>query len=547
MPTDGRVARSLPVWLVPVGLFVLALVLRAIAAASIDASPSEVSAYYVGVAGNLVAGRGLVSDAIWSYAAQPLSHPQPAFALWMPLASLLAAVPLVLGASPLAGAQSSAVLIGAAIAPLTWYVARDATGREGLSGRRAATVALGCGLVAACLGPFLVAVGAPDSTTAFTVLAVAACCAMPLALRHPGKAAWGIALGVLLGLTWLTRQEAVWLGLAYLLLLVPALRQVGSAERRSWLVRALALPVAAGALTIVPWLLRNLVVFGTPFPGQATDNLWFTRNSDAFAYLDRPGPADFLAQGPLTIVAHIGTGLGHQLLNVLLLPALPIGLVGLLSLVWLWRAPAVREAGALQATLVAGGLIFVATGVLFPVATLWGTFQHASGPLLVALIVVAGLGLDRLVAAVGRWRAWDKANAWLAPLLVLALVVPLAGLEVALSAGFAEREQARVAAASTALAATLPADASANGVIISDHPIWLAQASGRPTVVLPDEPPEAILQLARDFDARAVLIFGDRPESTPDLHDQRCFQERALPAEVGPDARLYVLAGGCLS
>jgi hypothetical protein len=84
-------------------------------------------------------------------------------------------------------------------------------------------------------------------------------------------------------------------------------------------------------------------------------------------------------------------------------------------------------------------------------------------------------------------------------------------------------------------------------VIISDHPIWLAEASGRPTVVLPDEPPEAILQLARDFDAQAVLIFGDRPESTPDLDDQRCFQERALPAEVGPDARLYILTGGCLS
>jgi len=546
VPTEaGR--RAIPSWAVPLGLFGLALVLRAFAASRIDASATEVSAYYVGVAHNLVSGRGLVSDAIWSYAAQPLSHPQPAFALWMPLASVLAAVPLLLGAAPLAGAQASAVLLGAAIAPLTWYVARDAATSEGLQGRRAAIVAGGCGLVAACFGPFLVAVGAPDSTTAFTVLAVAASCVMPLALARPAAARWGILLGALLGLTWLARQEALWLGLSYLLLLAAAARRVGGAQRRRWLARALGWPVVAGAVTVAPWLLRNLQTFGTPFPGQATDNLWFTRNSDVFAYVDRPGPADFLAQGPATILAHIGAGLWHQLLNVLLLPALPIGVLGLLSLIWLWRAPAVRQAGALQATLLAGGIIFLATGVLFPVATLWGTFQHASGPLLVALIVLAGLGLDRFVAAVGRWRRWDKANAWLAPLLVLALVLPMAALEVALTAGFAERAQTRVAAAGDALDALLPVGEGGAGVIITDHPIWLAEATGRPTVVLPDETPQDVLRLARDFGAQAVLIFGDRPDSAPALDDQRCFQLQPLPAAVGVDARLYLLAGGCLT
>ncbi|MGZ6260104.1 MAG: hypothetical protein ACXWN5_04555 [Candidatus Limnocylindrales bacterium] len=530
---------------IPLALYAVALAARLVAAARVTFPPTEVSAYYVGVAHNLAAGQGLVSDAIWSYAAQPLTLPQPAFALWMPLASLLAAVPMVFGLSPLPAAQASAAVVGAALAPLTWYIARDAAGREGLVGRRATTLALGCGLVAAAFGPFLVAVMGPDSSAVFAVLAVAACCAMPLALRAAVAWRWGVALGILLGLAYLARQEAIWLGAAYLVLLIPAARGLARAARRAWLARSLLAPIVAGALTVAPWLARNLAVFGSAFPGQASENLWFTRNSDVFAYAQRPGAADFLAQGPATIVGNMGVGLAHQLVNVVLLPALPVGLLGLLALIWLWRAPALRQTSPLRATALAGGLIFLATGILFPVATLWGTFLHASGPLLVALIVLAGLGLDRFVAQVGRWRHWDKGNAWLAPLLVLALVIPVASLEVWLTATFAERAGERVMAAADTLETILPASGSSTAPVISDLPIWLAETADRPAIVLPDESPALVLQLARDFGASSVLVFGDRAGTTPTFADERCFQEQPLPAAAGPDARLYLIPSGC--
>jgi hypothetical protein len=67
-----------PAWAVPVALFVLALAIRLWAAAQVPFPPTEVSAYYVGVARNLVEGRGLVSDAVWSYATPPLVVPKPA-------------------------------------------------------------------------------------------------------------------------------------------------------------------------------------------------------------------------------------------------------------------------------------------------------------------------------------------------------------------------------------------------------------------------------------------------------------------------------------
>src|SRR3954463_1342489 len=76
---------------VPAALYAAALLVRLVAMTMVTFPLSEGSAYYVAVARNLAAGRGPVIDAIWSYASPPLTLPRPAFELWQPLASVLAA------------------------------------------------------------------------------------------------------------------------------------------------------------------------------------------------------------------------------------------------------------------------------------------------------------------------------------------------------------------------------------------------------------------------------------------------------------------------
>lgn len=71
------------------GVFALAFVVRAIAAAAIPFPVPEDTAYYWGVARNAVEGRGLVSDALWSYYLPPLTLPRPAFEIWLPAPAFL--------------------------------------------------------------------------------------------------------------------------------------------------------------------------------------------------------------------------------------------------------------------------------------------------------------------------------------------------------------------------------------------------------------------------------------------------------------------------
>src|SRR6187401_3845891 len=107
------------------GIFVVSLVARAYFAAQIVFPKPEDTAYYVGVARNMLEGRGLVSDALWSYGTPPLEFPRQAFEVWLPLPTFLAAIPMALLGTTFAAAQWSSILVGAVVPVLGWQLARD--------------------------------------------------------------------------------------------------------------------------------------------------------------------------------------------------------------------------------------------------------------------------------------------------------------------------------------------------------------------------------------------------------------------------------------
>ena len=133
-----------------------------------------------------------------------------------------------------------------------------------------------------------------------------------------------------------------------------------------------------------------------------------------------------MAQGFGTIAIAPLRAAGTQLIDTLLVGAFPIGLVGLLSIVGLRRRPSLRGPTALVVLLLAGGITFLATVLLFPVATLWGTFAHASGPLLMGLIVATVLGVDAVMTRISIARHWERINVIVGPVALLALAIPIA-------------------------------------------------------------------------------------------------------------------------
>ena len=522
-------------WLSVLLVAAVAMIVRAWAISVITFPQPEDTAYYVGVARNLVEGRGLVTNAIWSFGTPPLVFPRPAFEVWLPLPSFLAAIPMAILGTTFAVAQWSSILVGTLVAVLAWRLAADVAVERALGPGRARSLAVGTGLTAAVFLPLVLHSALPDSTMPFAAMVLAVCLLAGRIARDPRGAKFAdrrvVAIGVLLGLAALTRNEAVWLALGWVIVARGIAREAGT-DTAGWtrLVAGAAIPAM---LVFAPWAIRNWLTFGSPLPGQALTNALSLNGRDVFAWSDPPTLSRYLAAGIATLVTLRWDGFMHNLVSVLLLPGVPIAGLGLVGLPWAARGTTLRL------LVVFGILIFVVTTLLFPVATTWGTFLHASAAVQVLLIVSALLALDGFIAAVGRRRHWTRPVAWLGPATGIAAGILLTAALLPAFGGGGEERRARYAGLPAALAAAGVPIAPDGDPVITDFPIWLAEETGVRTLALPDESPDAVLDLARTFPGtKLVIVAADNNGIWPEVAwtdptGQRCFEP--VPLETfGP-------------
>jgi hypothetical protein len=570
-------------WLTALGIFVFALVVRIVTANAITFPQPEDTAYYVGVARNLVEGRGIVSDAlwsfgtpplvfprpedvayyvgvarnlvegrgfttdaIWSFGTPPLSFPRPAFEVWLPLPALLAAIPMAIFGTTFAAAQVSSVVVGSIVAVLAWRLAADVAVARGFPVGRARTLALGTGLTAAVYLPLVLASVQPDSTMPFAALALGACLLMTrlsrrislTGVREDGievfvsrtrrNLAWRsrqrVALGVLIGLAALTRNEAIWLALVFAIVEwsnVRAAFPLRADRLGAWTINVIPVGLVA-IITFAPWAIRDWVEFGSPFPGQALTNALSLDGRDIFAWQDRPTLARYLDAGIGKLLELRWVGTVHNLTQVLLFLGVPLSVLGFLGLplVVPWRRPAPssptgdlpgHHPDPLRPLLLFSVITFLIASLVFPVSTTWGTFLHAAGAIHVLLVVSALLLLDRLILWVGVRRGWTNPVAWLGPAFAIAGCLLFSA--VVLSGD--GRDGRATAARYDALAAAFSQPgseldlAAQPGPVITDFPIWFAEATRHHTLALPNESPDSILDLARSFDPPARILVVD--------------------------------------
>ena len=214
-------------WITALAVFAVALAVRIVAASVIDFPKPEDTAYYVGVARNLVEGRG-------PRVRRPLElrHAAPRVAE----AGLrgVAASAIAAGGHPDGPRRRAAPdpprgghargpgglgVAGAIVAVLAWRLAADVAGERGLAGRPGPDARGGAGLTAAVYLPLLLHSSLPDSTMLFGALVLGAALLMTrVCATRAARERWtpdssGSACRI--GLAALTRNEAIWLALTW--------------------------------------------------------------------------------------------------------------------------------------------------------------------------------------------------------------------------------------------------------------------------------------------------------------------------------------------
>lgn len=507
-------------------LFALvALVIAIVLTRGLAQRPGYTDAYYhFNAAHRLVNGQGLTDAYLWTYIGAPDGLPAPSHRYWMPLTSLLSAAGMALvGEDSYAAAQWPFALCYAGTALVAYALGLRLGGT-----RRHGWLA---GLLALFSGFFVRFWGATDTFAPYALVGSFSLVAFGAALAGAGnrvrRAAALFALGgALAGLGQLTRADGV--------LLLPAgwLAALWPWQRLSVSTRLAALLAAAFGYIVVmlPWFARNLALEGPLLPVGGIQGMWFTEYNDLFNYPADASAGAFLADGVGRLLSTRWEALVANLSTFVAVE----GMVFLtpLMLVGLWRR---RRLALLRPFWLYALGLHLAMTLIFPYPGIRGGLFHSVAALVPWWLALAVAGLDDAIDwAAARRRRWKPATA--RRLFSAALVVFAAALSLALS--LPGRVTAGTPALYAALNDALPPDAR---VMVND-PAQLYYFTGRGGVVLPNEPPEIILDIARRYGVGYLLLEGRDATPAPlwPLYDATPDFLRPLPLDV-PDARLYAI------
>jgi hypothetical protein len=550
----------------------LALVSAFFITRGLIAQPGFTDAFYhFNAANRLVSGQGLTDAYLWTYIGAPDSLPAPSHTYWMPLTSLSAALGMWLFNAPgsYAAAQVPFALMLAGTAGVGFWLG----GRIGGTARHAWIA----GLLTVFSGFYTRFWGATDTFAPYALMG-SLCLVLltpppsPLSVhgeggnvadddssldnnRFPstlvGRSAAFLAVeglgvrgflqvflaGVFAALAHLTRADGVLLLLvAYAVILYPfgwIIRRsdVGAVREPPLRKRLISLAVlTAGYLLVMsPWFARNLNLTDSPLPVGGAQGIWFTAYDDLFNYPPDASAAAFFADDGLqrlietrwlALRSNIGTFVGVEGWVV----------VAPLMLIGLWRRR--RDAFLRGFWIYALGVHLVMTFV-FPFPGYRGGLFHSAAALIPWWAALGVAGLDDAVDWIAkRRRRWQPGTAkWV-------FSAGLAGfaLYLSLSVGLSGRVSIGTPSIYAELGQRLPADAR----VMANDPATLYYFTGLSGVVLPNEPPDVIPEIARRYDIEYLLLQA--PAGTPlplwPLFDDPPDWLIEQPLDV-PDGRLY--------
>ena len=518
-----------------IAIYFLTLLARVVVAA-FQVQPGYMDAYYTTVgAQRLAEGYGFTEPYVWNYLDDPSSLPHPSHLYWMPMPSIVGALPMAVFGPTFRAAQAPFVLLSATLPPIAYAIAWRAT-----SQRRAAWIAA---LLMVFSGYYLPFWGVPES---FTTYAVAGSLALLLAGVGRSKAA-AFAAGVCAGLAHLSRADG-------LLLLIPVMLNAElrkqnvelrmQNERKSFLHSAFcilhsSIIVLLGYLVVMlPWFLRNLAVIGMPLSTAGTQSLWLCDYDELFSFDVTLDVNHWLGCGIDRILAAKARGLGMGIVHL----AAENGLIFVAPLmaVGLWAR---RRDRLFRPAILYLALLFLTMTLAFTFVGDRGGLFHSSGALMPFLCAAAPIGLDAIVRLVARrrrtWHAATASRVFGAGMVALAALLSL----VVVWNRVIGQDWNGADTAYRQVGAWLAGQGDADSIVMAGNPPGFTFHTGHPSIVTPNGDVDTLVEAARRFGAKWLILDANRPRPLAALYDDPNLDARLKLTQTFGKASVFEIVG----
>lgn len=465
--------------------------------------PTYFDAYYYTINGQqLAAGEGFTEPIIWQYLDNPAGIPGPSHTYWMPLTSMVAALGYWLLGS-FRGAQLPFWFMAGLLPLLSYAISRQLVPRDRWQARTAALFTM--------VGGYYAAYWVQPSTFALFAW-VGGGCLLALALtgRSPLGRYWLVA-GVLAGLAHLTRADGVLLMLVAggVWLLAAWSNRTDPAMRRALLTKLLLL--SGGYLLVMGgWFWRTWQLSGRLLSTVGTETIFLTSYDDLFAFGRRFNLSSYLAWGWDNILRSKLDGVwdgAQTYLGVVGLTAFSFFVV--LACVRFYRQEHARP--FLRPMTWYAVLLFVVMSLVFTLPGQRGSLFHSSVALWPWSMTLAAAGLGMTIDWISaRRRNWQPTTA--RPFFAITLTVLMFVITAVIVSGHPQFPEVHVY---PEVAAQLPPET----VIMVGSPPSYYFHTGRPAIVVPNEPPEGVLAAARRYGATYLLLDRNRPRPLAGLYE----------------------------
>lgn len=467
-------------------------------------TPGYMDAEYYFVTGlELSRGNGFYEPLIWNYLSNPTSIPHPSHAYWMPLTSLLAALPMSIAGESFRSAQSGFLLLFGTLPLLTatfsfsLFDDEDAAFLGGLFS-----------LVPGFFFPYFL------TTDMFIIYAWIG--ALFFWSLHAGSKRGSLPLylasGALIGLAHLARADGPLLFIPFLYFsLKPSER-----DSRQTIIGSLGY-----LFVMLPWFVRNLSTYGSIMPPGNQATFWLRSYEDLFRYpASVLSPAYLIDAGWTALLSvrmgAIWTNIQRVVAENGLIFLLPFMLIG--GVEW-------RNLKVVRAAMLYWIVLLLVMSFVFPFAGSQGGTFHSSAALMPILWCFVPFGLRRVVGFVGTRRGWDVPAAarnfgWIFLAMAAIFTAGLYFSRVFTRTPSGMRwgaDQSTYRAVGERLKAIDPDPE----LIAVNNPPGFYAATGIPAVVIPAGGDHALLAVVGDFHVDYVILDANHPMDLTELYERK--------------------------